>query len=157
MADLTLVPMTDELHHAFYRGYENEPDLYMDESKCPHFVYTPQWVEAYIARQKEKGRLVFAVLEDSRPVGEVVLKNIDRDKKECAFGIVLQNDSVKNRGIGTQAEKLMVDYAIDRLGMETVYADAILKNKRSQHVLQKVGFVQTGADDTFLYYKYQRK
>ncbi len=69
MTDLTLVPMTEALHHEFYRGYENDPDLYMDESKCTHFVYTPQWVEAYIARQKEKGRLVFAVLEDGRRWG----------------------------------------------------------------------------------------
>ncbi len=155
MSHIILAPMTDELHHQFYRDYENDPDLYMDESKCTHFVYTPQWVEAYIVRQKEKGRLVFAVLEDGCPVGEVVLKNIDYDKRECTMGIVLQNDRVKNRGVGTAAEGLMVDYTTSQLSMETVYADSILKNKRSQHVLEKVGFVRTGADDTFVYYRYQ--
>ncbi len=157
MQNITLVPMTEELHHQFYQDYENDPDLYMDESKCTHFVYTPQWVDAYIARQKEKGRLVFAVLEDGCPVGEIVLKNIDCDKRECTMGIVLQNNKVKNRGVGTAAERLMVDYAIRQLHMETIHADSILKNKRSQHVLEKVGFVQTGADDTFVYYQYQRK
>lgn len=37
--------------------------------------------------------------------------------------------------------------------MKTVYADAIHKNKRSQHVLQKVGFNETAYDEDFIYYQ----
>lgn len=44
-------------------------------------------------------------------------------------------------------------YAFDILEMDTVYADAILKNTRSQHVLQKVGFIETHCDETFRYYR----
>lgn len=49
-------------------------------------------------------------------------------------------------------DSLALAYAFENLGMESVLADSVLKNTRSQHVLEKVGFVQIGADDTFKYY-----
>lgn len=59
----------------------------------------------------------------------------------------------KNKGYGTQAEILMMQYAVSKLGLKTIYADAVLKNQRSQHVLKKVGFVETHCDDRFCYFK----
>ena len=69
------------------------------------------------------------------------------------MGIHLQNDSVKEKGYGTQAERLVLQYAFEELGMVAVNADAALKNTRSQHVLEKVGFRYTHEDDTFKYYR----
>ncbi len=155
MSDIHLSPMTDGLFHEYYRDYENDSDLYMDMAAFAPFEYTPEWVENYIRRKKAKKQLVFAVMENDRPVGEVLLKNIDYDKGECTLGICLQNHSVKGRGIGTRAEQLILDYATNQLGMKTVYADAIRKNTRSQHVLEKVGFVQIREDDTFKYYQFR--
>ncbi len=152
--EIHLTPMTDALFHQYYRDYENDPDLYMDMAAFALYQYTPDWVENYIQRKREKKQLVFAVMQDGKPVGEVLLKNIDSDKGECTLGICLQNDSVKGRGIGTRAERLILEYATTQLGMKTVYADAILKNTRSQHVLEKVGFTQIGEDDTFKYYRF---
>lgn len=39
--------------------------------------------------------------------------------------------------------------------MKAVNADAVLKNVRSQHVLEKVGFEFVREDDTFKYYRYE--
>ena len=66
--------------------------------------------------------------------------NLDSEKGYCTLSIHMKNNSVKNRGFGTQAEILALEYAFGSLGMETVFADAVHKNKRSQHVLEKVGF-----------------
>lgn len=44
----------------------------------------------------------------------------------------MQNDAVKDKGYGTQAERLAVKYAFDQLGMVAVNADTVLKNTRSQ-------------------------
>ena len=41
----------------------------------------------------------------------------------------MQNDSFKNRGYGTQAEMLTLEYAFTALNMKAVFADAIHKNK----------------------------
>ena len=93
---------------------------------------------------------------DGKPIGELQLKQIDVEKAECTLSIHMQNDAVKDKGYGTQAERLAVKYAFDELGMVAVNADTIMKNTRSQHVLEKVGFHLIGEDGTFKYYRIER-
>ncbi len=156
MQDIYLTPMTDALAHQYYQDYQHDPDLFMNMDLFAPYQYSYEWVETYMSRQRAKERLIFAVMRNGLPVGEVVLKEIDYDKKECTLGICLQNDSAKGQGIGTKAEQLILDYAINQLGMETVHADSILKNARSQHVLEKVGFRFTGEDEQFKYYRFDK-
>ena len=83
-------------------------------------------------------------------------KYIDFDKMECSAGIHLLNDSVKGKGYGTEAERLLLRYAFEELGMVAVNADAVLKNTRSQHVMEKVGFRYVREDKMFKYYRCER-
>ena len=154
--DITITPMTRPLCHEFYMGFENDPDTFMDMGRFAPYEYTPEKVDQYFEEQQAPDRIVFMIMENGRPVGEVKLKYIDRETGQCSLGIHLRNDQAKNRGIGTAAERLALDYAFNVLGMETVNADAVLKNKRSQHVLEKVGFTFVREDDTFRYYVCKR-
>ena len=140
MEEITLIPMDRGLCHEFYRGFVNDPDIFMDMGKFYEFKYDQRWVDDYFDRQASRGRVLFAVMLAGEPIGEVKLWDIDRENRECKLGIHMQSDAVKGRGFGTRAEQLAVEYAFRELGMERVLADAILKNTRSQHVLQKAGF-----------------
>ena len=140
MEEITLIPMSRELCHEFYRGFVNDPDIFMDMGKFYEFQYAPQWADDYFDRQASRGRVLLAVMLTGEPIGEVKLWDIDRENRECKLGIHMQSDAVKGRGFGTRAEILAVEYAFRELGMDRVLADAILKNTRSQHVLQKAGF-----------------
>ena len=95
-----------------------------------------------------------AVMLGRKPIGEIVLKNIDVEQKTCELGITMINDTYKNRGYGTAAEKLILKYAFKEMGMQTVFADALIGNTRSQHVLEKVGFVRISEDEHFIYYRF---
>lgn len=68
----------------------------------------------------------------------------------------MKNAKYKNHGIGTQAEKLAVDYVFYELDIPTLYADSIQPNTRSQHVLEKVGFKYVNEDADFKYYRIDR-
>lgn len=68
----------------------------------------------------------------------------------------MQNDTVKGKGYGTQAERLAVKYAFEEMRMVAVNADTIMKNTRSQHVLEKVRFRFIGDDGMFKYYRIER-
>ena len=150
---VTLEIMTRELCHKLYRGFQNDPDIYQDMTNFTPFVYREAWVDAYFDRQAAKQRIYLAILLDGEPIGEVLLKQIDREGSSCVLGIHLQNDTVKGKGYGTCAETLAVEYAFDRLGLATVYADTVRKNTRSQHVLEKVGFRFSHEDALFRYYE----
>ena len=154
--DITLTPMTRPLCHEYFRFFQNDPDIFMDMTRFAPYEYTPEKADRYFERQQAPDRMMFFIMLDGAPVGEVGFKHIDYAKKECELTIHLQNDRAKNRGIGTAAERLALSRAFDVLGMETVNADAVLKNKRSQHVLEKVGFTFVREDDTFRYYVCKR-
>ena len=72
------------------------------------------------------------------------------------MSIVLKNASYKDRGIGTAAERLAVRYAFETLDLTTLYADTVRSNTRSQHVLEKAGFVRIREDPDFRYYRIER-
>ncbi len=92
---------------------------------------------------------------DGCPVGEIGIKHIDWEKREGELSIHLQNDAVKNRGIGTKAERLLLTYAFDELGL-AVTARVIEKNTRSRRVLEKAGFVFVRQENGFLHYRCEK-
>ena len=151
--NIRLCAMTKELARQYFRSFQMDPMLFTDDSQFRPYVYNQADCDARIDRYARLGRIYLAVMLEKEPIGEIVLKNIDSEQHHCTLGISLVSDTYKNRGIGTKAEILALEYAFNELGMETVYADSIHRNKRSQHVLQKVGFRETGRDDTFVYYR----
>jgi len=151
--NLQLRKMTKELSRQFHKTYENDPDLFMDMSKFQPYIYSVEQSDAIVDRYERLGRVYLAIMLDNEPIGEVILKHIDWEKKHCTLGISMRSDEYKNKGYGTKAEILTLSYAFNELGMETVFADAVLKNTRSQHVLKKVGFVETHCDEVFRYYR----
>ena len=149
-----LQPMDRMLLHEYYKGFVMDADIFMDMRNFREYTYAPERVDAYFDRlQSQKDRVDFLIMNDEKPIGEIALKHIDETARQCELSIHLQNDSVKNKGYGTQAERLILEYAFQTLGMTSVIADSVLKNKRSQHTLEKVGFQETGRDDTFVYYR----
>ena len=144
--------MTPELLHRYHQGFENDPCMYLNPADFQHYEYSPGKTEAYFQRQQDLGRIFLAILVDEEPVGEIIFKKIDSSLRCCTMGIHLQNDSRKNKGYGTRAEILALEHAFTQMNMRTVYADALIGNTRSQHVLQKAGFRETHRDTGFIYY-----
>ena len=152
--EISLQMMTRALCHALYREWENDPAM------MEHFVpyqYDEAAVDRYFDAKQEPSRILFAIMKGKRPIGEMHLKWIDRERRECTLSIHLQKDSVKGRGYGTQAERLALRYAFDVLGMDRVKADVLITNARSRHVLEKVGFQCIKEEKGFRYYQCERE
>lgn len=156
MEQIELKELTRELCHELYQNWSNDPSIYADPSLFQPFCYSEAAVNRYFDAKSSPSRLLFAIMLGGKPIGELQLKQIDREKRECTLSIHMQNDAVKGKGYGTEAELQAVKYAFEQLGMVAVNADTILKNTRSQHVLEKVGFRFVREDDTFRYYRIER-
>ena len=158
MDRITLCPMDRSLLHEYYKDFVMDADIFMEMERFREYVYSPEKVDAYYDRlRSQKDRIDRLILLDGRPIGEIALKHLDAEEKQGELSIHLQNDSVKNRGYGSQAERLMLAYAFGERGMLAVTASCILKNKRSMHTLEKVGFRETGRDEMFVYYRISRE
>ena len=152
---IKLVPMTDEMYRLFFLEYENDPDVYLPEQEYVQYEFAEEKVAKYVLRQKDLERIPLAVLYDDAIVGEIIIKNIE--PHQCAtMGIVLKNARYKDHGIGTQAEKLAIQFVFDDLDIPTIYADTVRTNCRSQHVLEKIGFSLIREDGDFKYYRIDR-
>lgn len=151
--NICLKKMTIELSRIYHSQFVLDPDLFADKRQYQPYVYSEESSDATVARYKKMGRIYLAVMLGDDPIGEVILKGIDRDRKCCALGISMRSDEFKSRGFGTQAEILALRYAFEELGMETVFADALIQNTRSQRVLAKAGFKQINQDRAFVYYR----
>ena len=157
MPTIQLKAMTRELCHELYKHWTNDASIYMDMHLFQPYVYDEAAVNRYFdMKGEDSSRRVFEIMLGFMAIGELKFKLIDHDKKECSLSIHMQNDAVKGRGYGTQAERLAVKTAFDEFGMAAVNADTIRKNTRSQHVLEKVGFRFVGEDETFKYYRIER-
>ena len=150
---ITLQPYTLARCHAFWREYVSDPAMWHEA-----YTYDPQQVEKYYQKKvMDESRRYFAICLGDQTVGEIQLKYIDIEKCCGTMSIHFSGDRYKNRGFGTEAERLLVNYAFEELGLKTIYADCVLRNTRSQHVLEKIGFVYTHEDDLLRYYKRERE
>ena len=153
--DIYLLPMTAEMYHAYFKEYQNDPDLYIDKSSYAVYSYDEEKVNQYIKRQADLKRKTFAIMFGDEMVGELIIKNIE--EHQCAtMGIAMKNAKYKDRGFGTRAEQLAIQYVFHELDIPVLYADSIQSNKRSQHVLEKVGFRLIKEDGDFKYYCVER-
>lgn len=156
MQIIQLKKMTQELCHELYKHWSNDASIYADISEFKPYTYNEAHVSRYFESKNEPSRTVFTIMLDGSPIGELQLKWIDWEKAECTLSIHIQNDTVKGKGYGTQADRLAKKIAFEEMGMVAVNADTIMKNTRSQHVLEKVGSRFVGDDGTFKYYRIER-
>jgi len=102
-----------------------------------------QW---YATRAAHHDRLDLAIVERATGeyVGEAVLNKLDPDNRSCSFRISLIGPRAFGRGLGSEATRLILDYAFTTVGLHRVELDVFDFNPRARHVYEKVGFRHEG-------------
>lgn len=147
--NVSLELYTKERCHEFWSEYIADYDMLE-----ANYVYDKENVDKYYETKiTDKSRRLFAICHNGKTVGEIQLKHIDLENKCCTMSIHFSSDIYKNRGWGTEAEQIIIKYAFEELGINIIYADVVHRNKRSQHVLKKNGFIHICDDEFLKYYK----
>ncbi len=158
---IEIVKMSRDQMHEMYREFTMDPMIFDDMElfeQVKNYVYNPEKVDMlYDMRIDEGGSHLFAIMLDGKVIGEVGLRHYSDETKECELSVHMMNDSVKGKGYGTQAEKLAIDYAFDVLGAESIFAESLIKNARSQHIMEKLGFKYFGEEEGFKQYRLEKK
>jgi RimJ/RimL family protein N-acetyltransferase len=102
-------------------------------------------VEWYGTRSNQTDRLDLAVIDNAtgRVVGEVVLNHWDPGSRAISYRTLIGPEG-RDRGLGTEATRLILGYAFDELGLHRVELEVFAFNPRARHVYEKVGFVLEG-------------
>jgi len=94
-------------------------------------------------QEKQQGKAVsFAIyeLETGRPIGTCSLREIDHQNGTATFGIAIGEKECWNRGYGTEATRLTLDYAFHALGLHNVLLQVYANNLRGARAYEKAGF-----------------
>jgi len=88
----------------------------------------------------------FAIYEraSGRPIGNSGLREINRHHGTATFGIMIGEPSCWNRGFGTEATRLVLDYAFHVLGLHNVLLTVYATNPRGVRAYEKAGFREIG-------------
>ena len=78
------------------------------------------------------------------PLGWTYLRDVDWRGRTAGFGIVLGEADARGRGYGTEATRLMLDYAFTALGLHSVMLTTDSYNLAGQAAYRKAGFREFG-------------
>ena len=103
-------------------------------------------VEARIERlAKEQGHDLFNFLicrlADERPIGEVMLADVDRLNGSAELGIFIGEPDEWGKGYGTDAVNALVDFGFGELRLERIWLEVWTENARARRAYEKAGFV----------------
>ncbi|WP_368661729.1 GNAT family N-acetyltransferase [Streptomyces sp. NA02950] len=103
--------------------------------------------EWYGSRGAQPDRLDLAVVDRANGalVGEVVLHEWDEPNRSCAFRTLL-GPRGRDRGLGTEAIRLIVGHGFERLGLHRISLGVFAFNPRARRAYEKVGFVTEGVE-----------
>ena len=107
----------------------------------------------YGTRHEQADRLDLAVVERATGVcvGEAVLNQWDSGNRSCNFRIIVAATG-QDRGLGTEAVRLIVGYGFERLGLHRISLGVFAFNPRARRAYEKAGFVAEGVRrDALLY------
>ncbi|MBC7593319.1 MAG: GNAT family N-acetyltransferase [Kineosporiaceae bacterium] len=108
-------------------------------------------IAAALERHEQGTALPHVIVEDSgRVVGRITLNGIVRGPfQSCSVGYWL-GAADNGRGVATAAVRDIMRVAFEEMGLHRVEAGTLLRNVRSQRVLERNGFVRFGVAPTYL-------
>ena len=113
--------------------------------------FVMQW---YNTRNDQTDRLDLAIVDKSTDilVGEVVANLYDEQNQSMNFRILI-GPRGRNRGLGTEATQLMVDYIFNNTNLNQLTLGVYAFNPRAIKVYEKIGFVVDSVDKNDLEYE----
>jgi RimJ/RimL family protein N-acetyltransferase len=79
-----------------------------------------------------------------RPIGNLGLHQVDHFNRTAMFGIVIGEKDCWGKGYGTEATRLLLEYAFTGLGLHNVMLFVFARNERAIRAYRRAGFREIG-------------
>ncbi|MCF7920056.1 MAG: GNAT family N-acetyltransferase [Candidatus Cloacimonetes bacterium] len=89
---------------------------------------------------------IFSIVlfEEEKLIGTCSFFDIDKDDRKAELGIMIGDKTCWNKGYGTEALELLLDYGFNILNLNNIYLKAFDYNKRALVCYEKLGFKLIG-------------
>ena len=134
----------DRRHFEATRTWANDPalSLLLDRARPVSDTEHERWTASLNGR----GDCVYFAIETpaSHHVGNIWLWAIDPRHRKAEVRIVIGDIQSVGRGMGSDAIRLLSEYAGDRLNLRRLYAYVLATNPRARRAFEKAGFELEG-------------
>ncbi len=122
--------------------WEDDPDLQRLIDSEPIRPATPARREESYRRFQKDNRFPFSIftLADDRLVGQCTLFRTDVRNRYGTIGIVIPAPRNRQRGYGTDALRILVNYGFKELNLHRLEIEVFAFNESAIRVYEKVGF-----------------
>ena len=145
----------------FIYAIENDEKIWeVSNTQTPYSKYLiHQYLENAHQDIYEAKQLRLAVCKNKsfEAIGLIDLFDFDPKNKRAGIGIIIQNEIDRKNGFGSEALKLVINYAFQHLELHQLYANINIANQPSLSLFTTFGFQKIGVkkDWNFQNGKYQ--
>ncbi len=119
--------------------WRNNPKVlchFIDQRELSYDAHA-SWMQNYVNTGKVSQ---FIIVVDGQDVGSVFIRDIDHDKKIGEYGIFIGEDNFRGLGVGSKASRLILEYAFNSLGLNTIFLRVVESNVRAIKSYLNLGF-----------------
>jgi RimJ/RimL family protein N-acetyltransferase len=139
--DLRVLDPKDDLES--YSCWINDQELtvFLSVGKFPT---TRSGLRDFINVYKASKDLLLGIFKQDEHIGNITLHHIDWQNRVGELGILIGDKKHHGKGYGSEAVRLLLEHAFNRLNLRKVTAGMFSGNKASQKMFEKLGFMLEG-------------
>ncbi|MBC3759743.1 GNAT family N-acetyltransferase [Hyunsoonleella sp. SJ7] len=131
----------------FVLELENDEDIWaLSNTQTPFSRYViKQYLENALKDIYEVKQLRLVISDKKgNSLGLIDLFDFDFKNKRAGVGIIVKNPDNRDKGYGSEALNLLIDYSFTHLGLHQLYCNISEDNKRSIQLFTNNGFIEIG-------------
>jgi len=132
----------------YFLKWFNDPEVvqYLGTYLPMTEMWEEKWLEGLADRRETNTNFVIVALDGDGeiPIGSIGLDKINNKDHSATFGITIGDKNYWNRGYGTEAAQLLVDYGFGQLNLHRINSIVYEFNERSRRMHLRVGFTEEG-------------
>lgn len=119
----------------------NDPEVtrYLSAIRPMNAIAEREWIESQ-AKRADEVCLMIVARDGDLPVGTIGLHRVGGPNRSAVLGISIGEKGQWNRGLGTEAMRLISAYGFDTLNLHRIELQVYAGNSRARHVYERVGF-----------------
>lgn len=127
----------DEYYRMGFEHFDEETQYYTASETYPKQVII-DYVNRIVEDPTRYDFLIFN--QQDELLGEVVMNEINSERQSCGFRIAIFTHQNFNQGFGSEAIRLIVNFAFHVLHLERMELEVFDYNPRALHVYRNIGF-----------------
>jgi len=124
-------------------SWRADPELAALDATAPISLTLHDYVRLYrddLAYPSPRSHRLAIETRDGRHIGNCMCYDINLEKRQAEFGIMIGDRSCWGKGFGTDATVTVLGHVFSTTDLERVYLHTLTDNRRAQKAFEKAGF-----------------